>query len=154
MQEVTLSAIAEPFIEKAHAAVYCTVATVDRQGRPRSRVLHPIWEIIDGEPVCWVATGRHTLKTKHLAEQPYVSVAYLADPFKPLYADCHTEWADDAATKGRIWELLSSTPPPVGYDPTPFFGAVDNPRYGVLKLTPWRLELGDMMGEARVWRSG
>ena len=51
-----------------------------------------------------------------------------------------------------------STPAPLGYDLQMFWkdGPLD-PEYGLLKLTPWRIEisaLGDMMQgkPARVWR--
>ena len=37
--------------------VWCTVTTVDRQGRPRSRLLHPVWDGTTG----WIATGRRAL---------------------------------------------------------------------------------------------
>lgn len=38
------------FMARAQQAVYCNVVTVDRKGRPRSRVMHLIWE----GPVGWV----------------------------------------------------------------------------------------------------
>jgi hypothetical protein len=38
-------------------ARWCNAATVDRKDRPRSRVLHPIWEVIDTYPIGWIATG-------------------------------------------------------------------------------------------------
>ena len=101
------------FIKRAHTAVWCSVATVDTKNRVRSRVLHPIWEGSNG----WVATMRHSLKATHLAHNPYVSLAYLADPIKPLYADCTAEWQDDPADKRRVWEMFPSAPPPLGYDP-------------------------------------
>ena len=40
----TLEDIAPKFVAMAHQIVWCTAATVDAKGRPRSRVLHPIWE--------------------------------------------------------------------------------------------------------------
>jgi hypothetical protein len=36
-----LSSVAPAFVEMAHRIVWATVATVDSQGRPRSRILHP-----------------------------------------------------------------------------------------------------------------
>jgi hypothetical protein len=36
-----LSTLAPDFVEAAHSIVYCSVASVDRAGRPRSRVMHP-----------------------------------------------------------------------------------------------------------------
>jgi hypothetical protein len=38
-----LSAIAPAFVDMAHRTVCATVATVDTQGRPRSRIVHPYW---------------------------------------------------------------------------------------------------------------
>jgi hypothetical protein len=58
----------------AHRIVWATVSTVDRQGRPRSRVLHPYW-IWDGEELDgWIATGPTPLKRAHLERTPFVSV--------------------------------------------------------------------------------
>ncbi|MCB8968188.1 MAG: pyridoxamine 5'-phosphate oxidase family protein, partial [Ardenticatenaceae bacterium] len=39
-----LTEIAPAFVEMAHRIVWCNAATVDSKGRPRSRVLHPIWQ--------------------------------------------------------------------------------------------------------------
>lgn len=36
-----LNAVAPAFVEMAHRIVWASVATVDGQGRPRSRILHP-----------------------------------------------------------------------------------------------------------------
>lgn len=151
MKVSSFSDIEAEFIKRAHTAVWCSVATVDTKNRVRSRVLHPIWEGSTG----WVATMRHSLKAAHLAHNPYVSLAYLADPIKPLYADCTAEWQDDPADKRRIWEMFLSAPPPLGYDPALFFGSVENPDFGVLKLTPWRIELYDISNREnpkQVWR--
>ena len=40
----SLSEVAPAFVDMAHRIVWCSAATVDRANRPRSRVLHPIWE--------------------------------------------------------------------------------------------------------------
>ena len=44
--------------------VWCTFATVDRSGKPRSRILHPIWE----GPTGWIATGRRSHKENTLRQ--------------------------------------------------------------------------------------
>jgi hypothetical protein len=36
------SAVTDAFVAIAHRIVWCTLATVDRVGRPRSRVVPPI----------------------------------------------------------------------------------------------------------------
>lgn len=52
-----LADIAPAFVAMAHRIVWCTVTTVDRRDRPRSRILHPFW-IWDGtELVGWIATA-------------------------------------------------------------------------------------------------
>ena len=82
--------------------VWCSAATIDSQQRPRSRILHPIWEGAVG----WIGTNRNSYKAQHLAQNPYVSLAYITDLFKPVYVDCSAVWVDDLAEKQRIWELF------------------------------------------------
>jgi general stress protein 26 len=147
MKIASFSEIEAEFIEKVHKIVWCNVATLDTENRIRSRVLHPIWEGSTG----WIATGRTSLKAKHLEHNPSVSLAYIADPLKPVYAECTAAWIDDPLEKKRIWDWFGSTPSPLGYDLAQFFGSLDNPGYGVLKLTPWRIELGNLLGEGKVW---
>jgi hypothetical protein len=42
-----------------------------------------------------------------------------------------------------VWELFCTTPPPVGYDPSPVFVSADHPNFGLLKVTPWRINIVD-----------
>lgn len=155
METTAFSEIEDEFMARVRRIVWCTVATVDRKGRPRTRILHPIWEGSTG----WIATGRHTLKTKHLEKNPYVSCAYWDQQHQQIYVDCVAEWVDDKAEKDRIWELYKGTPPPLGYDPGMIWReGKDDPTYGLLKLTPWRIELwglADLMSgkEHQVWRN-
>jgi general stress protein 26 len=153
MDVASFAEVAEKFREITERIVWCTVTTVDRQGRPRSRILHPVWE----GPVGWIATGRHTHKAKHLAGNPYVSLTYWDPQHEQTIIECRAEWQDDQATRDRIWELLKTTPEPVGYDPKLFWPSSTDPGFGVLKLTPWRLEVWSLQamakGErAQVWR--
>lgn len=130
--------IAAEFDARVRKIAWCTAVTVDRKGRPRSRMLHPIWEGTTG----YIATGRETLKTKHLAANPYVSLTYWDPEHKQIYAECRAEWEDDAAEKERIWNLFKATEPPLGYDPAMIWpDGHTTPGYGLLKLTPWRIEI-------------
>ncbi|MEZ5233195.1 MAG: hypothetical protein R2749_10875 [Acidimicrobiales bacterium] len=52
-----LQTIAPAFVEMAHRIVWCTVATVDPTGRPRTRVLHPLWQWDGSELVGWILTS-------------------------------------------------------------------------------------------------
>lgn len=141
--------IEDEFLERVRRMVWCNVATIDTRDRPRSRILHPIWEGHTG----WITARRQTLKTKHLAHNPYVSLAYIADVAKPVYADCRAAWVDDLEEKRRIWALLAATPPPVGFDPAPIYERADHPSFGLLKLRPWRIDLADPPTEHRVWHA-
>lgn len=137
MKIATFAEIADEFLERVNKAVWCNVATIDGKRRPRSRILHPFWQ---GE-VGWITTRRGTPKEQHLAQCPFVSLAYIADVVKPVYVDCKAEWIEDQSIKQHIWQLLQTTPPPLGFDPAPIYGSVDNPEFGLLKLTPWRIEV-------------
>jgi general stress protein 26 len=147
--------IEKEFASRVSRIVWCTVATIDRKDRPRSRILHPIWEGRTG----WIATARNSHKSAHIRHNPHVSLTYWDERQEQVYADCRAEWIDEAGEKERIWNLYKDTPAPVGYDLALFWkdGPAD-PEYGLLKLTPWRIEissLGDMMQgrPPQVWRA-
>ena len=151
MKISSFSEIEAEFIERVHTVVWCSVATVDTKNRVRSRILHTIWEGATG----WAATRPDSLKARHIAHNPYVSLAYVGDVYKPVYADCTAEWVDDLFQKQRIWDMFTAAPPPLGYNLEPFFASVDSPGFGLLKLTPWRIELFDITkpeNPRRVWR--
>ncbi|HKV38344.1 MAG TPA: hypothetical protein VJX67_03960 [Blastocatellia bacterium] len=116
------------FLERVHKMVWCNMATQDSRRRIRSRVMHPIWE----GPTCWIGTRRHSLKAKHLAQSSYVSLAYIADVAKPIYADCTAEWADGVQEKEHVWELFRSAPAPLGFDYGTVFGSPSDSEFGVL----------------------
>jgi uncharacterized pyridoxamine 5'-phosphate oxidase family protein len=131
------SEIETEFIARVHKMIWCSVATIDEKQRPRSRILHPIWEGSTG----WICTHRNSHKSRHLAQNPYVSLAYTADMMNPVYADCLTEWVDDLEEKKRVWEMFKSMPAPLGFDPAHDFITFDHENFGLLKLTPWRIDL-------------
>lgn len=109
--------------------------------------MHPIWE---GQ-VGWIGTRLGSHKTLHLTERPYLSLAYVADLAKPVYVDCKVEWVGDLAEKQRVWDLFKNTPEPIGYDPGTMFKGVEN--FGLLKLTPWRIDLWDFQRQFPVWHA-
>jgi hypothetical protein len=154
MEVKDFSAIQEDFLQRVNSMVWCNVATVDSRGRPRSRILHPIWE----GSTAWIATHPTSFKSRHLAANPYVSLAYITNLMQPVYADCTAAWVSDLAEKQRIWDLFKNTPPPLGYDPAIDFIRPDHENYGLLKLTPWRIALvtfpapSHELGQ-RIWRA-
>ncbi len=145
--------IAPAFVEMAHNIVWCTTATVDARGRPRSRVLHPLWQW-DGETLTgWVATGPTPTKIAHLKASPYVSCNYWAPGHDTCVAECRAELAVDAETKQMVWDLFRNAPEPVGYDPAviPAWENAESPAFAALKLDPWRLRVmpGTVMTEGK-----
>jgi general stress protein 26 len=154
MQITDFAEIEEEFIRRVHTMVWCNMATVDSRQRPRSRIIHPLWEGKTG----WIGTHRTSHKHKHLLANPYVSLAYITDVMNPVYVDCTAEWIEDLAEKQRVWNLFLYAPPPLGYDPADTFGSFDHPDFGVLKLTPWRIALVSFPAPSheegqRIWRS-
>jgi len=153
MKIAAFAEIADEFLERVNTMVWCNVATIDHKERPRSRILHPLWQ---GE-VGWITTRRGSPKAQHLEAHPFVSLAYIADVVKPVYIDCHAVWIEDSAIKRHIWHLLQTTPPPLGFDPTPIYGSVDHSEFGLLKLTPWRVEITSVAtvpAERKIWHAG
>lgn len=142
MQTTDFRAIEDEFVARVHRMVWCTFATVDPQGHPRSRLLHSIWEGATG----WIATRPQSPKARDLATNPHVSLAYTADVVHPVYVSGIAAWVEEEAIKRAVWQLFQAAPPPLGYDPTPIFGSADAPEYGVLRITPLRIELGDVSG--------
>jgi len=148
MEVLHFEDIQTEFMNRVSEAVYCSAATVDRKGRPRSRIMHPIWDGLIGWAISWPQSH----KRKHLQVNPYVSLGYVHDRDKPVYVDCRAEWVDEDSEKLRIWELYKNTPPPLGFDPEPHYGTIHHQYFGLLKFTPWRIELGSLVAEAIVWR--
>ncbi|GAA0647940.1 pyridoxamine 5'-phosphate oxidase family protein [Kutzneria viridogrisea] len=140
-----LHEIAPSFVEMAHQIVWCTVSTVDSSDRPRSRVLHPLWEWQDGELTGWILTGATPAKRAHLARSPHVACNYWTPSHDTCLAECHAEWVADLDTKTRIWNLFREAPEPLGYDPggigVPGWTGPDAPTVALLRLRPWRLRV-------------
>lgn len=138
-----LSEIAPAFVEMAHQIVWCNVATVDAKKRPRSRVLHPIWEWHDGQLTGWVGTGPTPTKRAHIDASPYVSCNYWAPNQDTCVAECGARWAFDLSTRERVWAKFKSTPMPLGYDPAiiPGWDSPASDSFAVLQLAPWRLRV-------------
>jgi hypothetical protein len=139
----------EEFIAVAHRIVWCTVATVDRHNRPRSRILHPIWTRppapADDAITGWITTRPTPLKVAHLRHSAYVSCSYWDATHDVAVAECHAEWVDDLELKAHAWELFRTVDEPLGHDPYKIWpdGPAD-PDAGVLRLTPWRIRVAGM----------
>ncbi|MGK2948370.1 MAG: pyridoxamine 5'-phosphate oxidase family protein [Acidimicrobiales bacterium] len=156
-----LSTIAPAFVDLAHRIVWATVATTGVDGRPNTRVLHPIWEW-DGEALTgWIATSPLSPKAADLAHEPAVSLTYWDPSHDTCTADCTAEWETSPEARQAGWDRFLHGPAPVGYDPSmiPPWTSAEAEAFGVLRLSPHRLRVmpGTVMlqgkGELLTWRA-
>ena len=155
---MSLDTVAPAFVEMAHRIVWCTVATAGADGRPHTRILHPIWAW-DGEALTgWIATSPVSPKARDLAANPEVSLTYWDPTHDVATADCTTSWDEDEQAG---WDRFANGPAPVGYDPSiiPIWPNADVPEFGILRLAPTSLRVmpGTVMlqgqGEVLTWRA-
>jgi general stress protein 26 len=147
------------FVRFTADIVYCTVTTVDPSGRPRSRVMHPIFEIVDGLPRGWAVTDRTPLKERHLAANPHVACFYWSPAQNTVAIDCTAEWVCDEETLHQVWDIFAAPEPP-GWGDLSGYGdlGIHHPRFHVLRLQPYRVQIlrGDQLAvgdfSPRVWR--
>ncbi|MEU8134321.1 pyridoxamine 5'-phosphate oxidase family protein [Streptodolium elevatio] len=152
------SAVADDFLRTVAEIKYATMTTVDGLGRPRARVLLPIWEVVDGRPVGWLASFPTRVKKAHLAANPHSTLSYWAPSQNTASADAVTAWVEDPETKHAVWELYrKGSPRGVGYDPRAYWPqGPDDPGYHLLRFDPFRVQV--MSGRdlatgrpARIW---
>ena len=157
-----LATVAPAFVNMAHQIVWCTAATVDRDGRPRSRILHPIWQWDGSTLVGWIGTSPTPVKRAHLQASPYMSLTYWAPNHDTCTAECKVSWAFDDETRTMVWDLFRNGPEPVGYDPAivPTWPSPTDDAFAALRLEPWRLRVfpgAVLMGQQGVevlnWRA-
>lgn len=154
-----LKEVGPAFLKMAHEIVWCSSATVDRKNRPRSRILHPVWQWDGTNLVGWIGTGPTPLKRAHLAHSPYISLNYWAANQDTCTAECRAELHYDQDTRTMVWDLLKNAPPPVGYDPAiiPGWDDASSEGFAALRLEPWRLRVfpGSVLmgqgGEVLTW---
>lgn len=156
-----LQTVAPAFVEMAHRIVWCSAATAGRSGRPRSRVLHPLW-LWDGTDLLgWVATGPTPIKRAHLEQNPHISLNYWSPDHDTCVAECRAELVYDDETRRMVWDLFKNAPAPVGYDPAmiPAWTSPTDPTFVAMRLEPWLLRVfpGSVLlgrsGEVLTWRA-
>lgn len=154
-----LNAVAPSFVEMAHRIVWATAASVDAANRPRTRILHPIWEW-DGTALRgWIATGPTPVKRADLEHSPHLALSYWDPSHDTCSADCQVTWLTSDEDKAAVWDRFAGGPAPVGYDPSiiPGWEEPSSPGFGALELHPYRLRVfpGSVLlgrgGEVRSW---
>lgn len=139
----SLQDIAPAFVDMAHRIIWCTVATLDGEGVPRTRILHPIWEWDGDQLIGWVATAPTSIKVAGLEATPNVSLTYWDATQDTCTADCGAEWIDEGEREA-LWNRFAEGPEPVGYDPAiipPWADGYTSPAFSGWRLTPKRLRV-------------
>jgi hypothetical protein len=136
--------------------VYATMTTVDTKGRPRARILIPVWEVVDGKPVGWLATYRSPVKEAHLANNPHTTFSYWTPRQNAASVDTVAEWVaqGDLKTRQHVWDLYRRTSPKgAGYDLGQFWNGIHDPKLHILRLDPWRVQVirGTDL-ESKIWQ--
>ncbi|MFI7468635.1 pyridoxamine 5'-phosphate oxidase family protein [Nonomuraea sp. NPDC049646] len=121
---------------------YATMVTVDARNRPRTRILIPVWETVDGRPRGWLATYRTPVKAAHLAGNPHTSFSYWKPGNSSVAIEATAAWVEDAETKRHVWDLYRTiSPRGAGYDLGAFWRSPTDPALHVLRLEPWRVQV-------------
>jgi hypothetical protein len=150
----TFAEIEDEFNRYVGSIVYATMVTVDANNRPRTRVLIPVWENLDGRPVGWLATFPTPVKERHLANNPHTSFSYVAPPgLSSVGIDAVATGIDDLDRKSHVWELYRKTSPRgAGYDLGRFWTSPSDPKLRILRLDPFRVQVirgSDL--RSRIW---
>jgi hypothetical protein len=131
---VELAELADDLAEIVGRIVWSVVSTVDRAGRPRSRVMHPVWDFAAMAGV--VGTRRTPVKVAHLAGQSALTCAYWSPEHDTAFLDCEAEWVPEEEL-GEAWAALSE-----GYDPlTVWPGGAGSADFAALRLRPYRVQV-------------
>lgn len=138
-----LAPVAEAFVAMAHRIVWATAATVDVHGRPRTRVLHPIWEWDGTDLVGWIATSPLSPKRADLDANPSMSLTYWHPDQDTCTVDADVDWVLDDEGRKQVWDRFATGPEPVGFDPSaiPPWTDPSAPAFGGLRLSPRRLRV-------------
>ena len=155
-----LTEVAPAFVEMAERIVWASASTVDAQGRPRTRILHPIWQWDGKQLVGWIGTSPTPVKRAHLAAHPYMSLNYWSPSHDTCVAECRAALAFDDETRTAVWNLFLNTPEPVGYNPRiiPAWESPTCEAFVAVRVDPWRLRVfpGSVMlgqgGKVLKWR--
>ncbi len=161
MDVASFEEIREAFEERVRRIVWCSAATVDAHGRPRTRMLHPIWEGLDvARPLGWITSRPGGVKGRHLAAHPHLALTYWDPQHLQVYVEGRARWEHDPAEKRRVWELFRTTPEPYGFDPAAIgmWKTPDDSDFALIRLEPRRIEVSGLHEMARgqpalVWRA-
>ncbi len=121
-------ASAREIMEKAR---FCTLITVDGEGRPQARIVGPTAP--DAEMNVWIATNVRTRKVGQIRADPRVTLLYF-DASDPSYVTIlgTAEIVEDATEKATRWQDEWAAFYP---------GGPGGETFSLIRVTPTRLEI-------------
>jgi len=128
-----------------HLTGLAHLATVTPEGRPHVSVVAPA---IEGDMV-WIGTSRASRKARNLAAGSTAALVW--NPGVEVYVRGDVDLVGDVDTKRRLW-----TDGVFPYDPSTFFGSIDNPDFVLLRVRPTSATLMEMSEHGpsrRSWRA-
>lgn len=150
---MNLEEVLPEFDARVRRIVYSQMATMDAAGRPRIRVVHVVWKGATG----YLSTAPGSPKLKHIARNPNVSLGYWDTVQTTVTVDCRATIVSEVAEKAAAYRLFVSEPEPYGFDPSFWGGTPDDPGFALIRLEPWRIELGGYPTlwnwESKVWQA-
>ena len=140
----SLEIVAPAFVDMAHRIVWATAATVDTAGNPATRILHPVWEWNGSTLTGWIATSPNSLKARHLAVLPRLSLTYWHPSHDTCTARCRTMWETSDDERSRLEAIRRGTIAGrlrprhrAGWD------SPVSPNFGILPVEPTALRVMD-----------
>jgi general stress protein 26 len=113
-----------------HLTGFAHVATATADGEPHVSVVMPCVE----DDTIWIFTFASSGKARRIAANGRVAMMWR--PGAEAYVYGTAAIVDDVAEKQRLWAR-----PDLPFDPSMFFGSVDNPDHVLVKVTPTRATL-------------
>jgi len=138
-----MSELKQKILAKLNVPNLAVLATITEDGKPWARYVMPF---ADQNLTLWMATRLNTRKVGQIKKNPEVHVTagcvdpQAGEPF--LQIQGKAEVLTDAETRHRVWfDHLKA-----------IFTGPDDPNFGVVKITPYRIEYQPMgPGPADVW---
>ena len=120
--------------------IWCTLATTDSEGRPRTRIVHPWWK----DATAWVTTRPGSPKVGHVTVIPAVSLLHWDPAQQVVTAECDARMERSPGERARVWDAIAAEPAPCGFGPGPIFpGGPADPAFGPPRPEARRIELAD-----------
>ena len=154
MERIWLDELLPEFDARVRRIVWAQMATVDKLGRPRMRVVHLVWRGTQG----FLTTTPGSPKLQQIAANPNVSVGYWDNKQLTVTANCTAALVTDSAEIREAFSLFSSEPEPYGFDLAAIWGgSPDDQRFALVRLEAWQIELAGYPTlwnwESKVWRA-